>query len=78
VRLLRWYIDWERRWGLPINRLSAAFSERLFVVLGPAAIGLGLYFVVSGYWIGLVMVAAGGGMTLMGWAWLVRAVRSRL
>jgi hypothetical protein len=55
----------------------AALYDRLFVVLGPAAVVFGAFFVAWGDWVGLVLVAIGVGMTWMGWRWLIRAVRSR-
>ena len=75
---LRRYVEWERRWGLPINRFMANACDWLFVVVGPTAIASGVLFVVWGFWLGLIMIAIGLWMTWSGWTHMIRFVKPRL
>ncbi len=77
-RILRAYVAWERRWGVPLNAFMWRVYSRMFVALGPVAVVFGVLFAVWGYWLGLLMVAIGLCMSWIGWARLLRFARSRL
>ena len=74
-RVLRRLIDWERRMGIPLNRFMVAVYEWLFVVVGPVAVGFGVFSLTRGFWAGLVVVALGTWMTWLGWTRLLRFAR---
>jgi hypothetical protein len=76
-RYVRRAIDAEARWGLPFNEFLVRFYEWLFVVLGPVAAVLGLVFIASGFWIGLVSLGVGLWMAALGFrrAWRVLSRR---
>lgn len=70
-------IEWERRNGPRANAAASAFYDWLSVVLGPAAVVFGMLGLFWGYWLGVVILVLGLGLTWAGWARLVRFVRSR-
>jgi hypothetical protein len=72
---LQRYIEWERRWGLPVNDFAVKVYEWLFVVTGPLAIVLGAVFIATGFLAGALLLVIGVGMSWVGWRRLIRFAR---
>jgi len=74
-RILGRYVEWERRWGVPVNAFAIKVYEWLFVVVGPTAVVLGVLFVAWGFWGGALITIIGVWMSWLGWMRLIRVVR---
>jgi hypothetical protein len=72
------YVEWERRWGVPVNDFAVKVYEWLFVVVGPLAIVLGAFFIATGFLAGAFLLIIGVGMSWLGWLRLIRFVRHLL
>jgi hypothetical protein len=75
--ILRRYVAWERRWGIPVNGFMANVYEWMFVIIGPVALVVGALGLVWGFWVGAVALILGCGMTWVGWRRLIRFARLR-
>ncbi len=71
--MLRRAIEFERRWGGPVNAFAVVLYEWLFVVIGPAAVIFGAFNIAWGFWApGTVLILLGVWMTWSGWRRLHR------
>ena len=74
-RLLRRFVELERRWGVPANAFAVKLYEWFFVIVGPTVVIVSAVWLASGLWIGAATIIVGVWMTGLGWVRLIRFVR---
>jgi hypothetical protein len=77
VRFLRFLAASENRLAAQIFPVVDRLVDCLFVVCGPIGIAFFTYALLLGYWIAVLGIVIGAGMTWVGWGALIRFVRSR-